>query len=422
MKKSVISLAAAAVVGLSTMFGGYALKTEAASVSELKGQQNKIQNQRSGVKSDIDKTNEKINSLQAQQSNVKDDMKRIDFAISDTTEKINDKNVKITETRAEIAKLQAEIKVIQERMKKRSALLKERARSYQENGGMVNYIDVLLGAQSFSDFIDRANAVATLLAADQGILKQHEADKNNLEKKQAKVQNDLASLETMLADLQKMNQQLASQRAEKDRLLASLKKQEDEAHDYVMDLQEQESILAAQEAAIQKSIKMEQERQAKAAAEAKRRAAAQKQSGSSGGGTSAAPPVSSGSFTRPAAGVITSTYGGRWGSFHYGVDIAKGGTVPIVAAASGVVYVSHYSSSYGNVVYILHNIDGQIYTTVYAHMSSRLVSEGQTVEKGQQIGIMGSTGDSTGQHLHFELYKGRWQYHSAINPMGIVPL
>ncbi|AZU63958.1 murein hydrolase activator EnvC family protein [Neobacillus mesonae] len=435
MKQKVLTLAVTAAVGFGTIFGGYAAKTEAESVSELKGKQSEIQNKRSGVKSDINKVNDKINNLQKQQSDVKDEMKRIDFAISDTTEKINDKKAKINATKTEINKLQGDIKVILDRMKKRSELLKERARSYQENGGAVNYIDVLLGAQSFNDFIDRANAVATLVLADQEIFKQHEADKIELEKKQEKVKKDLAGLETMLADLNKMSQELKVQMAEKNKLLSKLKVQENEAHEHAMNLQEQEGILAAQEAAIQRSIKSEEDRQARAAAEAKRAAEAKKaaqarqqqssssSSGSGGGGTVASTPaVSGGSFTRPAAGAITSTYGARWGTFHWGVDIAQGGTVPIVAAADGEVYVSHYSSSYGNVVYILHNINGQMYTTVYAHMRSRLVGAGQHVKKGQQIGIMGNTGDSQGQHLHFELYKGRWQFHSAINPMGIVPL
>lgn len=99
-------------------------------------------------------------------------MKRLDFAIEDTTTKIDDKSKKIKDTKAEVTKLQAETKVIKERINKRNVLLKDRARSYQENGGMVNYLDVLMGSTSFSDFIDRANAVATIVQADQDIIKQ----------------------------------------------------------------------------------------------------------------------------------------------------------------------------------------------------------------------------------------------------------
>ncbi|MEH7504193.1 peptidoglycan DD-metalloendopeptidase family protein [Neobacillus drentensis] len=428
MKKSVITIAVAATVGLGTIFGGVTVKTEAESISGLKSEQNKIQNQRSDLKLDINQANNKINTLQSQQADVKSEMKRLDFAIDDTTAKINDKTEKIEETKAEVTKLQAETKVIKERIQKRNVLLKERARSYQENGGMVNYLDVLMGSTSFSDFVDRANAVATIVQADQDILKQHEADKKELLEKQTQVENNLASLQKMLVDLKNMNQQLSGQKKEKDKLLASLKNQEEEAHEGMMDMQEREQILMAQEAAIKRSIQKEQERQAREAAQAKSNNSKGGSSGSSSASSgssesSSAPQVSSGSFTRPAPGVITSGFGGRGGSFHYGFDIAKAGSnVPIVAAADGEVYVSHYSSSYGNVVYILHNINGQTYTTVYAHMSRSLVGAGATVKKGQQIGVMGNTGDSRGQHLHFELYKGRWQYHAAINPSGIVPL
>lgn len=432
MRKTVLTMAIAGTMGLGSILGGIPAKTEAASISKLKGEQSKIQEQRSGIKSDINQANDKISNLQDQQASVKNEMERLDFAINDTAAKIADKNAEIEEIKDQIAKLEEETKVLKERIAKRSLLLKDRARSYQDTGGMVNYIDVLMGSTSFSDFIDRANAVATIVQADQDILKQHEADKKELESKQAEVENNLASMKEMLADLESMNKQLAVQKAEKDKLLASLESKENEAHEGMLDLQEQEQILAAQEIAIQKSIKQEQENKAKAAAEAAARAKAQSNSsnrGSSGSsssgsnGSSVAPPVSSGSFTRPAPGGITSGYGARGGSFHYGVDIAQsGGNVPIVAAADGVVSVAHFSKSYGNVVYISHSINGQLYTTVYAHMSGFIVSPGQSVSKGQRIGTMGNTGDSHGQHLHFELYRGPWAYHAAINPIGIVPL
>jgi murein DD-endopeptidase MepM/ murein hydrolase activator NlpD len=110
---------------------------------------------------------------------------------------------------------------------------------------------------------------------------------------------------------------------------------------------------------------------------------------------------------------------------HYGVDIANSAAgVPIWAAADGVVIQSYYSSSYGNVVFIAHSVNGQTYTTVSAHMETRYVSSGAVVKKGQTIGIMGNTGDSSGKHLHFELHRGEWNgsKSNAINPVGIVPM
>src|SRR5690606_26039170 len=129
------------------------------------------------------------------------------------------------------------------------------------------------------------------------------------------------------------------------------------------ELAESKEIIAAQEAAIQKAIQLEKQRQAQLAAQR----AAQANNASSSGGNVSAPPVSSGSFTKPAAGYLSSGFGGRSLGEHYGVDIAAKGTVPIVAAADGVVIRSYYSSSYGNAIFIAHSIDGQVYTTVYAH-------------------------------------------------------
>ncbi|MEN0666895.1 M23 family metallopeptidase [Caldifermentibacillus hisashii] len=128
-------------------------------------------------------------------------------------------------------------------------------------------------------------------------------------------------------------------------------------------------------------------------------------------------------FIWPADGTVTSGFGSRGGgSFHYGIDIAKSGTVPIKASASGTVSRSYNSSSYGEVVFIQHNINGQVYETVYAHMrsGSRTVSAGQTISQGQILGYMGSTGDATGQHLHFELHVGTWNSSksNAVNPLN----
>ncbi|MFT0604256.1 SH3 domain-containing protein [Bacillus cereus] len=123
-------------------------------------------------------------------------------------------------------------------------------------------------------------------------------------------------------------------------------------------------------------------------------------------------------FIKPAAGSYTSGFEKRGGQMHYGLDIAASGTVSVSAAADGVVTRSYYSESYGNVVFISHNMNGQTYTTVYAHLNSRSVSAGQSVKQGQQIGFMGNTGQSEGQHLHFEVHKGEWnaQKSNAVNP------
>ncbi|MEI4804391.1 SH3 domain-containing protein [Bacillus sp. NPDC077411] len=124
-------------------------------------------------------------------------------------------------------------------------------------------------------------------------------------------------------------------------------------------------------------------------------------------------------FKYPAQGKISSEFDIRWGEMHYGVDIAATGNVPIQAAAPGTVVKSYYSTSYGNVVFVAHRINGNLYTTVYAHMKSRAVKAGDTVVTSQLLGYMGNTGHSHGQHLHFELHNGEWNFEktNAVNPL-----
>ena len=131
-------------------------------------------------------------------------------------------------------------------------------------------------------------------------------------------------------------------------------------------------------------------------------------------GTKVIPSVGSGTFAWPAdGGYISSKQGHRWGKLHKGIDIARPATRTLKAADHGVVTFAGVSSGYGNKVTISHN-NG--YQTHYAHMASISVKPGQVVEKGSKIGVMGSTGHSTGVHLHFEIYKNG----SLVNPLDYI--
>lgn len=433
LKKIIMTLSIAATVGLSTIFTGVPAETVSAAskIEDLKAKSNEIQSQSSAIKSEINEANSQIEKISAEMEKVNADIDRIDLAIGDTITKITEKNQQIAEKKSEITRLKSEIEVLIERIEQRNELLKERARSYQEGGGVVSYLDVLVGAQSFGDFIDRVGAVAVILEADQAIMKEHNADKEALEQKKAKVQTDLTDLETMRQELEALKVNLDSQKVQKDQLMASLVQEQAQANQLVTTLEEEQGILAGQAEAVKKAIQLEQQKQAAAAAAAAKAAAARaaaQQSAPSNQNAVATAPVSSGTFTSPTQGSITSGFGYRtiFGNreFHYGVDIAKRGTVPVVAAADGVVLRSQVMGTYGNVIMISHSIDGQTYTTVYAHLNSRLVGNLATVSKGQIIGYMGSTGRSSGQHLHFELHRGEWNgsRSNAINPVGIVPM
>ncbi len=274
-----------------------------------------------------------------------------------------------------------------------------------EDGGATSYLEVVLGSKSFGDFLDRVIALNTIADQDRSIIEEHKADLNVLDIKKAKIENQLLTLEETKVELEKLMKVLDDQRNKKNIILSDLKNKEGEINSYILDLEEKNKLLDDQEKAKKAEI-----------ARAKRESAMSQNNNSQPKSNSG-----SGSFLFPTEGIITSKTGPRWGKEHAGLDIAKAGTVPVVAAANGTVLRSYYSSSYGNVVYLTHYINGQLYTTVYAHMKSRLVDSGETVTKGQQLGYQGNTGRSTGQHLHFELHQGEWN-SSKSNAIDALPL
>jgi len=414
--KKAIALTVAAVVGLTSFVPSIANAVTNSEIQAKKREINRIESKQSSVEQRINQEQKEIERLQAEQNQLSAEIKKLDLAVAETSGKIRVKTQKVEKTRQDIDALKKEIAEVAARIEKRNELLKQRVRSLQESGGVVSYLDVLLGAQSFSDFIDRISAVSTIFEADKQIIKEQEADKALKEKKESELTANLAQLEKDLQDLKQLEQKLKIQIDEKDRLMASLEQQEHEHHEARLALEEEKALLEKQEAAMRTHLQQLIEKQKE---EARRRTS--QQSGNSSG--SNLPPVTSGAFMRPANGPVTSEFGPRWGEYHYGIDIGKrGANVPVVAVADGYVFRSYYSSSYGNVVFVSHVIDGQVFTSVYAHLESRLVGEGQVVSKGQMLGYMGNTGRSTGPHLHFELHKGPWtpSKSNAVNPRNYI--
>ncbi|MDQ0299482.1 murein DD-endopeptidase MepM/ murein hydrolase activator NlpD [Salibacterium salarium] len=120
----------------------------------------------------------------------------------------------------------------------------------------------------------------------------------------------------------------------------------------------------------------------------------------------------------PTDGEITDTFGTRGGN-HDGIDIAAKKGANVVASGSGEIIRSDYSASYGHVIFISHENNDE---TVYAHLSERLVEDGDIVSKGEVIGKVGNTGHSRGAHLHFELHEGKWNPSKsyAVNPLSFL--
>lgn len=428
-----------ATLSLSLVFTTYSVSAESLSSIKKKQEQNE---------SEQHKKENELENNHAEQEDIVNQIEELEGSIDKTVGQIGSKKQSIEATRASIDKLKKEIAVLEKRIQERDELLKDRVRSMYESGGAINYLDVLLGAKDFGDFLDRVFALNVIAEQDKDILEEHKQDKLAVEEKKGAVESELSSLNQELKELESLKQKLNGQKKQKDSLLAKLKVEENHIHEDMMDLKEKNELLAAQEAAIKAEIarakREEEERKkreaaaraaaeaaaAKAKAEAEARAKAQAKSSSNSSSAPAPvpePPAPAQAannvyrdFIFPTQGIVTSNFGYRSGGMHYGMDIAKrGSAVPVVAAASGTVSKAYYSSSYGNCVFITHYINGQLYTTIYAHLRSvPAVRSGQSVSQGTFLGYQGNTGASRGQHLHFELHKGTWNdsKSNAVNP------
>ncbi|RXZ02078.1 murein hydrolase activator EnvC family protein [Fictibacillus sp. S7] len=455
MKRKILTAALTISIGLS----GFTYTS--ASAETLKD----VQQKQAENHAEQAKKNKQVKKVQGEQDQLLKELDKLQASLQKTADDIQTKKDEIAQTKADIEKLKSEITELEKRIKARDALLKERVRNMYETGGPVKYIEVLLGSQGFGDFLDRMISLNIIAEQDKTILEEHRRDKEAVEQKKQQVESKLSSLNGQLDELNSLNGQLKDQKSKKNKIMKQLRSEENHLHDDIGQLEEKDALLADQE----KAIKAEIARAKKEAAERARREAAAKAAAAKAAKEAAAreaaqkaaaeraakekpsqpahesapapapapkpeprpepqpepsytPPSSSGKFIFPSAGVVTSQLGSRWNKFHAGIDIAAGGIVPIHAAASGTVIRSYTSSSYGNVVFLSHYIDGQLYTTVYAHMRDRAVSTGQTVSQGQTLGHMGSTGHSTGQHLHFELHKGPWNVGktNAVNPLPYI--
>ncbi|GEN53266.1 murein hydrolase activator EnvC family protein [Halobacillus faecis] len=444
-----------AALTVSLILSGFPLYSHTVNAETNQEKLEENRSKQSEIEKEKQEKQEEIEKLQQRQEEVNAEIAQLDKQVMEAMNKIETKENEIAQTRENIDKLKAEIAELEKRIAERDELLKERVKSMHQNGGAIDYLDVLMGAESFGNFLERVMSLNTIANQDKEILEQHKADKEEVEKKKAQVEEELASLEEKLQELEALKQELDQKKQEKNELMESLEHDEELAHNHVMDIEEEQETLAAQEAAIQKEI--ERERQRKAEEEARKRAAekaaaekaaAEKKasssntssnnsssnssSDSSSSSTSDSSSSNSGSlFSWPTNARVTSEYDRNRihpitgvPKLHSGIDQAAGGTVPIRAAADGTVIRANYSSSYGYVVMISHRINGQTFTTVYAHMRSGLgVSSGQSVSRGQFLGNMGSTGASTGQHLHFEIHEGSWNgaRSNSVNPRKYLP-
>ena len=330
------------------------LKDDAA---DLRAQQKELQNQLAAIKEDKNKALEQktlleqqINATQAEIDTIQDQISKYDDLI---------------------AQKQDELAEAEEKEKAQYELFCERVR-YMEEQGEVSYWSILFSSSDFSDLLDNAMMVDEIMQYDNQVM------------------NDLIAIRQQIAqdkaDLETARQEQQAAKDEQESAKASLKSQESEVDALISQISSQQAEVEQAEAAIDKQV-----------AAAEKELAAQ-----------ISTVVSESGFMWPLPGynTLSSLFGGRTHPVtgkpnnHTGIDIPAPSGTPIKAAKSGVVTTSTYNSSYGNYVVVSHS-DGT--STLYAHMSRRGVSKGQTVSQGQVVGYVGTTGSSTGNHLHFEI-------------------
>ena len=343
----------------------------------------------------LDELNQKMNQQQNNWNNASRAEKSIMGQVQDIEKDVNQTQQDISTLEGKVSYLQSSIGILEKQIKsqqkdleKQTELLGDRLVVIYEEGDS-SYLEVLLGATDIKDFITRFDMLSTIVEQDRDMI-----DSINSKKK---------DLDTKIANLQVQKNELeAAQGIQEEKQIALSDKLEQKKD--VLDGVKNEKAKYAQAIA--------ELEQASQEAEAMIRRLQGNGQGSS---------IGTGSYTWPTPGYrsITSPYGMRYhpilktNKLHTGIDIGAPSGAKIVAADGGTVIFSGWFGAYGNAIIIDH---GAGISTLYGHQSQLLVSQGQTVVKGQTIGKVGSTGWSTGPHLHFEVRKNG----TPVNPRGYV--
>lgn len=337
--------------------------------------------------------------LEASKQDLTEYVEKLDGQLATVQEKIADLKSKITEKEAEIIQTQEELAAAVEDQENQYEAMKKRIKFMYEKGDNL-YMELIFSSESFGDMLNKAEYIEMLSAYDRMMLdkyvatrelielykEQLEEERSYLEDAKAGVENEEASLNSLIDEKKNRIEQVSDDINAKEAAIA----------EYEAYIQEQNETIAILE---------------KAVAEEKERLAEESRLKYDGGMFK---------WPAPSYTAISSEYGNRVHptlgveKFHNGLDMAAPGGSPILAAYDGNVVAADYSNSMGNYVMIDHG-DG-LYT-IYMHASALYVSKGSFVTKGQNIAAVGSTGRSTGNHLHFSVrlngsYVSPWNYLS----------
>ena len=344
------------------------------------------------TQAEIDAMKEEANSLKQQQEEIQD---QLDSLAADRENAMARKTLleqQINATRAEISSIAAQIAKYDELIAQKQTeldeaeaeeqaqyeLFCERVR-YMEEQGEVSYWSILFSSKDFADLLDNAMMVEEIMDYDNQVMDQLIALREQIEQDKAELETARQEQQDAKAEQEAAQANLQAQESEVDALLSQISNQEDE-------LEAREAQLRAASDAATAEI-----------AAAERELAAQ---------IANVPSESGFLWPLPGRYNLSSLFGSRKhpitgkANNHTGIDIPASSGTSILAAKSGVVTTSTYNNSYGNYVVVSHS-DGT--STLYAHMVRRNCSKGDTVSQGQVIGYVGTTGSSTGNHLHFEV-------------------
>ena len=394
---------------------GYAKKTSVAEiekqlkqlqqeVKDAKAQQEKAASLNQEAQHYKNKTTLNLQYVLAQIITVKGDLAKITDKIAATEDSLKATTL--------------ELEAAEERVASREKLLESRVRLMYTDGG-VSYLDVLMSSTSFTDFLDRADSLKSIVDQDQDLLDQHKLDKQTVISKKQQLEGQYAQAKQLYTDLESQRSLLKDKENEKQELIAFYDKEIHETDELSEEQNNKLIQLASARASLeQQKDKLKAEAAARKAAAAKaeaaRKAAARKAAASkaspSASRTEVAYSGGDGPLLLPVGSArISSTFGprthpvtGEVGKVHTGVDFAVPQGTNIHAADSGTVIVAEWYNGYGNCVIIDH---GGGMWTLYGHIreGGLKVKVGDSVSKGDVIAESGSTGRSTGPHLHFEV-------------------
>lgn len=361
------------------------------------------------IDENIQNQTKKIENLQADQKKLAQEVEQLNKNIKKYQTKYDETLAQKNEAEVKVNELSKKSVELQEKIEKRSEKIRDLARSTQLNQKSDTMLSTLLEAKSVGDLVNKSFAIFTFVQANQNLLAQQEADQKELQKTKEQAEQNLQTINDSIADLQKTNEQLVNAKLDlnvkQNELDASLASEQAKKDEFIK--QKEAAEKARQEAAAK--LKAQQEAAARAQQEAAQQATTQtsaptsNQSNASASSVQSVPASSSG-WNAPLASLnVSSGFGSRQdptgfsGTQHDGIDLTGSYGTPVFASRSGSIASSGYDPSAGNYIIINH---GDGYYSYYLHLSSIVVGGG-SVSAGQTIGLMGTTGNSTGVHLHF---------------------